>query len=65
MLVSRHNYLNKKVELDIPVTKKQIIAWQNGAHIQTVMPELTADQREFLISGTMPGEWDEIFEEEE
>ena len=34
------------------------IKWANGALIQRVMPELTADQREILISGTCPGCWE-------
>lgn len=40
-----------KEDFDIPVTDEQLSAWQNGALIQRVMPELSPDQRELLISG--------------
>jgi hypothetical protein len=39
-------------------------AWQDGAFIQNVMPELTSDEREFLISGLTPDEFNELFAEE-
>lgn len=37
------------------------MAWQNGELIQRAMPELDADERELLISGTCPKCWDEMF----
>lgn len=44
---------------------RQWDAWQNGALIQNAMPELTADEREFLLTGMTPEEWDATFGEEE
>jgi hypothetical protein len=35
--------------------------WQAGEHIQSVFPELTADEREELISGTCAPCWDKQF----
>lgn len=35
--------------------------WQRGEHIQTVWPEMSADHREVLISGTHPECWDKLF----
>lgn len=35
--------------------------WEHGTLIQTAMPYLTADQREFLISGITPEEWEKAF----
>jgi len=35
--------------------------WQNGACIQDAMPELSADDREMLISGICPRCWDDMF----
>ena len=35
--------------------------WVAGEHIQIVMPYLSADDRELLISGTSPEAWDKIF----
>lgn len=36
-------------------------AWQAGEYIQNAMPYLTADQREFLLTGMTPEEWDRTF----
>ena len=47
--------------MDLNVTQAQIDAWQNGALIQHVMPQLTRDEREFLISGYTPEDWKETF----
>lgn len=43
--------------LDLPITEAQYHAWQHGELIQRAMPNLTPDQREFLQTGTYPGEW--------
>lgn len=47
--------------MDLPVTQHQMDRWEAGELIQNVMPNLTAEQREFLISGTTPAEWDRLF----
>ena len=49
--------------LDIPVTEEQLEAWRNGELIQNAMPNLTANQREFLMTGIVQEEWDETFKE--
>lgn len=51
--------------LDIDVTQEQIDKWQSGSYIQDAMPHLSADDREFLISGITPDEWNKVFPEEE
>lgn len=50
---------------NIDVTPEQIAAWQGGELIQNAMPHLSADDREFLMTGATPEEWDEMFGEEE
>jgi hypothetical protein len=65
MLVNRKNFAGKPVSMEIPVTVEQIEAWQNGELIQRAMPNLNADQREFLMTGMLLGEWDELVPEEE
>ena len=40
-------------------------AWKNGLLIQEALPELSANDREFLISGISPVKFDSIFDEEE
>ena len=51
--------------LDLPVTEAQFAAWRAGAYIQDAFPHLSADHREFILSGITPQEWDDIFGEEE
>jgi len=48
---------------EFDVTEEQYNAWKCGALIQNVMPHLSDDDREFLISGATPEEW-EAFNEE-
>ena len=39
--------------------------WRNGGgNIQDIMPYLSADEREFLMTGIMPEEWGQAFGEE-
>jgi len=53
----------------VKIPNLKYAAWVAGGHMQDVMPELSKENREFLISGTTPDEWNEIFkktpEEEE
>jgi hypothetical protein len=50
----------KKRTREIPVSILQMQQWMNGALIQTVMPDLTPDQREFIKTGITPEEWDTL-----
>lgn len=44
--------------MNIPVTEEQLDDWvTNGIPIQDAMPELTDDQREFIMTGITPDEW--------
>jgi len=38
--------------------------WQNGTLIQNAFPMLNADEREFIMTGITPQEWDETFGDE-
>ena len=50
---------------DLTVNIEGFIAWQGGKLIQEALPELDADQRELLISGTCPTCWDKMFPSDE
>lgn len=39
--------------------------WRNGALIQEAFFFLTADEREFIMTGTPPHVWNEMFAEQE
>lgn len=43
---------------EFDVTEEQYNAWRDGALIQNVMPNLSDEDREFLISGATAEEWD-------
>ncbi|QOC56180.1 hypothetical protein SEA_MADI_35 [Gordonia phage Madi] len=51
----------------IPVAPKALEEWlvgqANGSalHIQVAFPELSADDREFILTGVTPEEWEEAF----
>ena len=50
---------------NIPVNPDDYMAWIMGrGNIQELMHYLSDDDREFLISGITPGEWDSVFHEQ-
>ena len=51
--------------MDIDITTDQFLSWINGSLIQDVMPDISADEREFIMTGTTPDEWDAMFGEDE
>lgn len=46
---------------ELEVRKSGLNRWKNGELIQDVLPELSADERELLISGTCGKCWDAMF----
>jgi len=50
--------------MEIDVSEKQIALWREGALIQDVMPNLSPDEREFIMTGITPDEWAAEFGEE-
>lgn len=53
MKVYRRSFLTGKSHtLDLPITEKQLEAYENGyGLIQDIFPDLTPEQREFIRSG--------------
>ncbi len=50
----------------LPITPAQYLGWlRNDKLIQDAFPQLSADQREFMLSGSTPEEWDQAFGEDE
>lgn len=48
---------------EIKITEEQLEQLRLGRHIQWVCPQLSHEDRGFLISGAPPEEWDEMFPE--
>lgn len=44
---------------EINITQEQLDSWEGGELIQNVAPRLSPDDREFIINGITPDEWDE------
>ena len=67
MLITRRSEISGvKNTLDIPITEEQLEEYARGAKlIQDIVPNLSADEREFLITGITPKEWDDTFKEVE
>jgi hypothetical protein len=62
MLITRKSPFSGKVNsMEIDVSDAQLEAWRDGALIQNAMPNLTADEREFIMTGTTKEEWEKIF----
>lgn len=48
--------------MEIPVKEADYEAWQRGEGlIQNLMPYLSADEREFLMTGITADEWNDTF----
>lgn len=49
----------------LPISQDEFDAcnerWANGVMIQDAFPMLTADEREFILTGITPEEWDAAF----
>ena len=66
MLITKQSVMTgEKNTMLLPVTNEQIDRWQSGELIQNVFPHLTPSEREFLISGVTPEEWDVVNEDME
>ena len=64
MIIEKESPFSGNVNrMDIPVTLAQIEAWKGGELIQDAMPNLTAEEREFLMTGITAEEWENTFGE--
>lgn len=50
----------------LPITYDRLLAWERSRElIQNAFPDLTDEQREFILTGSTPEEWDRAFPEED
>lgn len=62
MIITRKSPLSGKTnQREINVTEEQLAKWHEGTAIQHAMPNVSADDREFIMTGITPEEWDEAF----
>lgn len=61
MKITRTSPFSGKVNtMDIDITEEQLKQWHDGRLIQHAMPNLTPDEREFIMTGITPEEWAEL-----
>lgn len=66
MKVTKQSQLTGAVHtLDLDVTQEQLdrfeVRRETGEYVQTIFPNLSASEREFILSGITPTEWDKTF----
>ena len=67
VLVQKKSMVSGRVNsMLLPTTQGKIEYWiESGKLIQDVMPDLNDNQREFLMSGITPREWDAMCGDED
>lgn len=68
MIVEKQSIVSGKVyQMDINITEEQLFNFINGKSglAQDAFPDLSIDEREFIISGIHPDEWNELFGNED
>jgi len=60
--VQRKSILSGKYNtMQLDVTEEQLKRHRDGELIQDVFPHLPAEEREFIMSGITPEEWEKIY----
>ena len=64
MIITRRSKISNEIHsLNLNVTQDQLNNWLNGSLIQEAMPQLNDDEREFIMTGILPEEWNAMFGE--
>lgn len=50
-----------EVNLSPEEYKQAVAAWEGGLLIQQAFPTLSADDREFILTGFTPEDWEDMF----
>ena len=63
MIITKQSTISGEINtMDLDITIEQFSRYENGVElIQNVFPNLSPDEREFLISGITPTEWNSVF----
>ena len=61
-ILRKSQYSGNLYTMNLPVTEEQIRKFESGQSlIQDIFPDLTPDQREFIKTGIINEEWEELF----
>jgi hypothetical protein len=63
MQVTKQSRISGKISsMDLDITSEQLDRVNLGIElIQNIVPHLSSEEREFLITGITPDEWNELF----
>jgi hypothetical protein len=63
MQITKQSRISGKVSsMDLNITSEQFSRIEAGIElIQNIVPHLSSEEREFLITGITPQEWNELF----
>ena len=62
MFVTRTSPISGKTNtMYLDITDKEADSYVNGSLVQNAFPRLTASEREFILTGITPAEWDQMF----
>jgi hypothetical protein len=68
ILVKKSNITGNLNQMEIPVQPDKYEEWlqsKKKPHIQDFFPELSDEEREFILNGITPEEWNEYIGDEE
>lgn len=61
MLIAMTSQLSGKDHvMDLDITEEQVNNFLSGVKVQDAFPHLKPHEREFLLTGMTPEEWDEL-----
>lgn len=64
LIVRKSPFSGEVTTKEINVTEEQLSQWKDeGVCIQKAMPHLTPGEREFIMTGITPEEWETMFPE--
>jgi len=65
MIVNKRSMVSGIVHSkELPVTEEQVKRWESGELIHNAFPDLSADDREFLLTGIVGDEWSVLYPED-
>lgn len=66
MKLTKTNFLGKTNTMQLNISEEEFEEcnkkYQSGMAVQDAFPMLNANEREFILTGLTPEEWNEIFE---
>lgn len=65
MLVAKRSVVSNQINtMELDVTKEELSRHANGEYVQKVFPDLSVEEREFLITGMSLEEQEQFYKEE-